>query len=177
MPASQLSYEESCRRLQEGYLEEGEIPPIPRRMPQADDEEPLGVNFFREFLGDGADLSNLTLPRTFFGRSEINNVFFQNTDLMESNLCWNDFIEVDFSDAILAGCDLRASNFTRVKFVATDLRQSDLRLSSFEECDFTNAEMAGTVLTPEQGQLMALNDKQRTEIAWTADPGPEPDGG
>lgn len=177
MATSKLSYEDSCRRLQESYLEAGEIPPLPPRMPQADDEEPLGVSFFRTSLGDGDDLSNLTLPRTLFCRSEIQDVLFRNTDFTESNLCWNDFIEVDFSDAILVRSDLRGSNFTRVNFASSDLSQADMRRSSFDECDFANASMAGTILTREQGESLSLSDSQRSEIAWTTDEGPEPDGG
>jgi uncharacterized protein YjbI with pentapeptide repeats len=50
------------------------------------------------------DFSDLTLPRTFFGRSELDGTAFRNTDLTESNLCWNDFNGV--------GADLRRSSFT-----------------------------------------------------------------
>src|SRR5688572_16741673 len=102
-----LSYEASCRRLQENYLDGSEIPPLPEKLPQHDDPEPLGVCFYRVFIGDGDNLGNLTLPRTFFGRSDISDVSFRNTDLSESNLCWNDFTDVDFTDAVLANSDLR----------------------------------------------------------------------
>lgn len=40
--------------------------------------------------------------------------FFKTTDLRESNLCWNDFISVDSSDAILTNSDLRSSIFEHV---------------------------------------------------------------
>src|ERR1043165_7637704 len=90
MANQRLSYEESCRRLQRDYLGKGAIPPLLDRLPRPDDEAPLGVSFFRTFVGEGDDLSNLFLPHTFFGRSEINNAFFRNTDFTESNLCWND---------------------------------------------------------------------------------------
>lgn len=172
-----LSYEDSCRRLQEDYIDSESIPPIPERLPQSDDPEPLGVSFFRTFVGDGDDLSNLTLPRTFFGRSEINDALFQNTDFRESNLCWNDFINVDFTDAILAQSDLRASLFTSVKFVRTDLRKVDMRQSSFENCDFTDALMTGAILTHEQGTTINLSEEQRKQISWTDDAGEEPTGG
>jgi len=45
------------------------------RMPSYDDEEPLGFSFFRTGLSDTA-LSNLTFPRTFFGRSSFERVDF-----------------------------------------------------------------------------------------------------
>lgn len=176
-PKTRLSYEDSCRRLQPDYLEAGVIPPIPERMPQFDDPEPLGVSFFRTSIGEGDDLSNLTLPRTFFGKSEINDALFQNTDLTESNLCWNDFVDVDFTDAILARSDLRASLFNRVKFVRTDLRGADMRQSSFEDCDFENALMTGAILTAEQGAELNLSEEQRGQISWTNEDGPEPGGG
>ena len=176
MPTSRLSYENSCRRLQESYLEPGVVPPTPDRVPQADDEN-LGVSFFRTFVGEGDNLGNLTLPRTFFGRSEINDASFQNTDFTESNLCWNDFTDVDFTNAILARSDLRASVFDRVKFVSADLTNADLRQSSFTNCEFTDALMAGAVLTQLQGEKLLLSSKQRADIAWTTDDGPEPSGG
>ena len=171
-----LGYEESCRRLQPRHLQTDATPPMPSRLPQSDDEV-LGVSFFRTLLEGTDDLSNLTLPRTFFGRSEIAGTAFRNTDLTESNLCWNDFSDVDFTGAQLARSDLRASLFARVKFVSADLSNADLRQSTFEECVFKNASMAGTVLTSAQGRRMALSDRQRGEIAWTDDDGPEPMGG
>jgi uncharacterized protein YjbI with pentapeptide repeats len=172
-----LSYEESCQRLQKHYLGEGVIPPLPNRMPRQDDEEPLGVSFFRTFVGDGDDLSNLFLPHTFFGRSEINAATFRNTDFTESSLCWNDFIDVDFTDAILTGSDIRASVFQRVKFVRTDLRRADLRRSTFEVCTFEGARMEGTIATRRQKDTMKLSNRQIAEVAWTNDNGKEPAGG
>jgi len=174
--ATRQSYEAFCLHLQPSYLEPGDVPPVPDHLPQYDDEEPLGVNFFRTAI-DGEDLSNLTLPRTFFGRCEISNVSFQNTDLSESNLCWNEFIQVDFSSARLTLSDLRASVFTNTSFQSTDLSGSDLRRSSFENCIFTDALMAGTVLTLAQGKILPLSDRQRAEIAWAGTAGDEPDGG
>ncbi len=169
--ATRLSYEESCKLLQRlGYLHsgaDGVIPPIPDHRPQCDDEEPLGVSFFRTFVGQDIeqgdtdvshrDLENLTLPRTFFGRSYIQHVSFKNTDLSESTLCWNDFIEVNFTDADLSGADLRASVFRRAAFVRTNLRNADLRRSSFEACDFRDADMREAKLTHKQGEEIDLS--------------------
>lgn len=177
MPNPRLSYEESCQRLQKDYLGEGVTPPLPDHLPQAGDEEPLGVSFFRTFVGEGDDLSDLYLPHTFFGRSEINDAAFRNTDFTESNLCWNDFIKVDFTDAVLAGSDMRASLFQHVKFVRADLRRADLRHSTFEECSFEGALMKGVILTKNQKSMMGLSPSQIEEVAWSSHEGPEPDGG
>jgi uncharacterized protein YjbI with pentapeptide repeats len=115
-----LDYETSCRQLNElGFDDCEPAPPIPDRKPRYDDEEPLGVSFFRSRVG--GDLSGLTLPRTFFGRSEVNAASFHGTDLRESTLCWNDFVDVDFSYAVLSNSDLRAAVFERVLFVHADL--------------------------------------------------------
>src|SRR3954453_16599674 len=120
------SYTESCRVLQrKELLESAGLPPLPDRPPRHDDEQ-LGVSFFRTRLADVA-LDGLTLPRTFFGRSEIRSVSFRGTDLSESTANWNDFIDVDFSCADLSRGDLRASVFERVNFSGASLRDADLR--------------------------------------------------
>jgi len=177
MPNPRLSYEDSCRRLQKDYLGEGVIPPLPDHLPGPDDDEPLGVSFFRTFVGEGDDLSNLFLPHTFFGRSEINNALFRNTDFTESNLCWNDFIDVDFTDAVLAGSDMRASIFQRVRFVGSDLRRADLRRSTFEGCTFEGALMEGAFVARSQRGMMALSAGQTEGVLWSDDEGDEPAGG
>ena len=150
MTAPRLSYEESCRFLRQagclGDVPDDALPPLPERMPRHDDVEPLGVSFFRTLLAD-VKLENLTLPRTFFGRSEVRDVSFRNTDLAESNLCWNDFVRVDFRDARLALADLRTSVFTDVDFAGADLRRCDFRGSTIKRCDFTGASLEGAILT------------------------------
>jgi len=154
-----------------------------------------GVRFFRTWVGVGHPfglqpsdpdewedvpehaLDNLTLPRTFFGRSEISFISFKNTNLSESTMCWNDFIEVDFTDTDLSGADLRASIFRRVVFVRATLRNADLRRSSFPECDFTGADMTGAKLTLKQGERIQLSEEQRKVIDWQDSDGEEPPGG
>jgi BTB/POZ domain-containing protein KCTD9 len=176
--AKRLEYDESICRLRElGFLGAEERPSIPDHVPQPEDDEPLGLSFFRTLVGEGADLSNLTIPRTFFGRSEIRDATFRNTDLSESNLCWNDFVDVEFTEAALARADLRASNYTRVNFTRADLSGTDLRRADFEECVFDDAAMDGTVLARSQGSLLVLSSVQKAAIAWCDDEGPEPSGG
>jgi hypothetical protein len=179
---TRLSYEESCMLLQRlGFGEagaEGLIPPMRDHRPRYDDAAAIGITFFRTWLGfDERNLENLTLPRTYIGRSEVGPVSFKNTDLSESTLCWNDFNEVDFTDADLSGCDLRSSIFREVKFVRTNLRNADLRRSRFEACDFTDADMRGAKLTREQGKQIPLFDQQRNVIDWQESGGDEPPGG
>ena len=151
--------------------------PLPPRRPRYDDAGPLGVNFFRTFLEGPKDLSNLTLPRTFFGRSEIRDISFQGSDLRESTLCWNDFISVDFGEANLSNSDLRSSVYESVRFAGTTLDGTDLRRSSFSGCTFESASMRGTILTRAQGSRMDLSAEQRDEIDWQDEDGDEPGGG
>ena len=122
-------------------------------------------------------MSGLTMQRTFFGRSELNQVSFTNTDLNEFNFCWNDFIDVSFEGADLSRSDMRASNWTRASFKNADLRGADLRRSVFEACDFTGAQMQGVVLTDTLDISSALSSEQIAAIAWADEEGPEPDGG
>lgn len=168
-----LSYEESWKRVNDP--DDISPPPVPSRMPRYDDDI-LGISFFRTLV-EKEDLSCLTLPRTFFGRSEINETSFRNTDLSESSMCWNDFIEVDFSEASLVGCDARKSTFSKVTFTSADLSRADFRGSTFEDCDFAGAHMHDTILTREQGKGLVLSNRQETDIAWTDEAGQEPDGG
>jgi len=172
-----LPYEESCRQLQKaGHLDQGPIPPIPNHLPQYDDPEPLGVNFFRTRL-ENDKLENMTLRRTFFGRSEVVGVSFKNSDLSQSNLCWNDFTEVDFSNASLESSDLRASLFAKVLFNHTDLKKADLRRSRFESCAFDNADLTGAIAHNRQKHELNLAEAQLRQVAWTNDDGEEPGGG
>jgi uncharacterized protein YjbI with pentapeptide repeats len=168
-------YPESCAILQsQGLLKAGALPALPERSPRHDDEQ-LGVSFFRARLGDVA-LDNLTLPRTFFGRSEIRGVSFQGTDLSESTANWNNFIDVDFCGADLSKADLRASLFERVNFRNTILRGADLRRATLRGCTFTDADLTGAKLTRSFVCLFRLSRAQRAVIDWQP-PGPEPDGG
>jgi len=176
--APRLPYEESCDRLRElGLLARNDPSPMPERLPRCDDEEALGVNIFRTRLASPLDLSDLSLPRTFFGRSEVNGVLFRNSDLRESNLCWNDFVGVDFTGADLERSDMRSSLFSGVRFVGANLQKADLRRSTFLDCIFESAVMRGAALTTGQGKTMQLSDTQKLEIDWHDQDGPNPEGG
>ena len=174
MADKRLSYEESCEKLKPNYI--SETPTLPDRMPRFDDEE-LGLSFFRTFVGKGDDFSNLTIPRTFFGRSEINDASFRNTDLSQSCMCWNDFNDVDFTGADLSGADLRGSVYRNVRFNSANLQGADLRHSSFEECDFQGADLTQTILARSQKRALALTSEQSKVVDWHWRSGPEPDGG
>jgi uncharacterized protein YjbI with pentapeptide repeats len=122
-------------------------------------------------------MSGLDMRRTFFGRSQFENVSFASSDLSESNLCWNDFIAVSFEGADLSNSDMRASNWTRVSFKNAKLAGADLRRSFFDACDFTGADTRGAVLTDTLEITSALSAEQLAAIAWAREEGPEPDGG
>jgi uncharacterized protein YjbI with pentapeptide repeats len=171
-----LSYEDSCRVLQKRQLiEPGEIPPLPDGPPHHDDEAP-GVQFFRTMLAD-AKLENLTLPRTFFSRSEIRATSFRDTDLSESTANWNDFIEVDFSAADLSRSDLRVCLFERVQFKGANLAGVDLRYCGFKSCNFADAHLIDAKLTQKIGRILNLTPEQQSVIDWQAEDGDEPAGG
>jgi len=136
----------------------------------------LAVSFFRTELAD-AKLERLTLPRTFFGRSEIRAVSFRDTDLSESTANWNDFVDVDFSSADLSRCDFRACPFQRVCFVGARLVGSDFRHCSFTSCDFTGADLAGAKFTKTAVASLRLSSDQQRVVDWQIDDGDEPEGG
>jgi len=173
---SRLSYDDSCRVLQgQQLLEEGEIPAPPERPPRHDDEV-LAVSFFRTVLAD-VKLEQLTLPRTFFGRSEIRAVSFRDTDLSESTANWNDFVDVDFSSADLSRCDFRACPFQSVRFVGTRLAGADFRHCNFTGCDFTGADLTGAKFTKAAAASLQLSSEQQVVIDWQVADGDEPEGG
>ena len=178
MSTPRLSYEESIQRLRDlGAILPHEQLQLPERLPEPGDPAPLGFSFFRTFVGDNADLSNLTIPRTFFGRSDIRDCSFRNTDLSESNLRWNDFTNVDFTDAILTNADLRASIYIDVVFHRTDLRNADLRRSTFENCIFLAAKLDGAKVFVDDAHTLDLTVEQIAVVTWCHDDGPEPAGG
>jgi uncharacterized protein YjbI with pentapeptide repeats len=151
-------------------------PFVPEAMPSNDDEE-LGFSFFRNHVLD-ADYSNLSLPKTYFGRSLLKGVSLRNADLAKSCMCWNDFVECDFSGADLTGCDMRASNFEDCNFVNAVLDKADLRRSNIEGCDFTGASLVGAVADNLNNDLVdALDTTQKEAVDWRKEPGPEPPGG
>lgn len=169
------TYVESCLVLQcAGFLEAGEVPPLLVRAPRHDDEV-LGLHFFRTRLED-VHLDGLTLPRTFFGRSEIRKVSMRDSDLSESTANWNDFVDVDLSAADLSRANLRASRFERVSFRGAVLRDADLRHATFRGCAFDAADLTGARLTRGLRWLFFLSHAQRRGIDWQP-PGPEPEGG
>jgi uncharacterized protein YjbI with pentapeptide repeats len=175
MPA-RLSYEDSCRALQRWQLlDPGEFPPLRHEPPRYDDES-LGVSFFRTMLAD-VKLENLTLPCTFFGRSEIRAISFKNTDLSSSTANWNDFIDVDFTAADLSRSDLRACLFQKVRFRNARLVGVDFRYCGFSQCDFSGADLDGVKLTQKSGAALKLSPEQQQLIDWQSDDGDEPDGG
>jgi uncharacterized protein YjbI with pentapeptide repeats len=171
-----LPYDVSCQLLISQQLLDGtDVPPQPERSPRHDDEV-LGVCFFRTQLAD-ANLDGLTLPRTFFGRSEVRRVSFRNTDLSESTANWNDFVDVDFTSADLSRSDLRATVFERVTFSGASLCGVDLRHVTFTDCSFSDADLTGAKIARESESILGLSPAQKAVVGWCADQGEEPDGG
>lgn len=161
--SERLPYIASCQLLiSQQLLDDDEVPPLPERPPRHDDVV-LGVGFFRTQLAN-TKLAGLTLPRTFFGRSEIRSVSFHDTDLSESTANWNDFIEVDFSSADLSRADLRSSVFERVDFSGASLRGADLRHATFTDCSFIDADFTGVKLIRDSEAALSLSPTQRTLI-------------
>jgi uncharacterized protein YjbI with pentapeptide repeats len=156
------------------------VPFVPAAMPRQVDEEPLGFSFLRTRLVD-ADLSHLTLPRTFCSRSLFERVDFRNTDIVESRLCWNDFVHCDFSGANLTGCDLRASIYRNCNFSDAIFELADMRASTYEHCDFTGAQFRNAIghraSAKKQGLLGCLSVEQKASMRWHYEPGEDVSGG
>ncbi|GAA5441841.1 hypothetical protein Misp06_00002 [Microbulbifer sp. NBRC 101763] len=171
------SFEETIEVLREaGVVFDDQSPRLPDSLPQFDDEDPCGFSVFRTDLED-QDLSNLDMRRTFFSKSGVSDCNFRGTNLEESNLCWNDFINLDLTGANLSKSDLRASLYDGVIFTDCNLEGSDLRQSDFVECKFDGANMKGVKLTKATAALISLSDTQKKDIDWQTTEGAEPAGG
>ena len=149
---------------------------LPKRLPQFDDVEPLGLSFFRTTLED-LDFSSLTMKRTFFSKTKIIGCDFTNTDLLESNLCWCNFKDTCFSGANLKWSDLRASKFTNVDFSGCDLSSTDLRRSSFKKCNFEGANLKGARINSLATPKLPLSAEQKAGVDWHVIDDLEPKGG
>lgn len=171
------TFDETINTLRElGLIYDDQSPRLPEVMPKFDDPDPCGFSIFRMGIED-LDLSALDMRRTFFSRSEIVGCNFTDTDLAESNMCWNDFISVNFTRANLAGADLRASIYENTNFTECNLSGSDLRLAEFNNCIFTLANMQGAKLTKTAGEALPLSIQQKKQIDWQDTEGEEPSGG
>jgi len=153
-----------------------------KSMPSETDGE-LGLRFFRTNVHN-AQFDYLTIPRTYFGRSEIKSTTFEHSDLVESRMCWNDWQYCHFAGADLSGCDLRRSHFEYCYFNGANLKGADLRGACFDRCSFSNAVMKGVKLGKQFGFLSGLKAKalklspeQAREIDWVSSAGEEPAGG
>lgn len=122
------------------------------------------LTFFRTYIRD-LDFSCLTMPNSFFGRTQIDAFNFRNTDLSGSYMQENDWLDCDFTSANLSKCSLIAL-FYNCNFNGADLRGADLRDGGFYNCDFTNAILADACLRPEQAQDLPLSELQRLVINW-----------
>ena len=167
-----LSYDQSCVRL--GH-ESTEIPPLPSSAPRYDDEI-LGLRFYKTGI-EQQEWRSLTIPRTFVGRSLVEDASIIDCDLSESVMCWNDFNSVDFSQSDLSKTDLRSSNFIGVDFSGCNLSEADFRGSGLERCSFQGANLDGAILETGWHGELPFTEEQKESIAWVDEPGEPPPGG
>ena len=95
--AVRLDYEASRKRLHElGWPDSEPAPPIPQRKPRYDDDETIGVSFFRTRVV--GDLSDADLRASLFER-----VSFAGTDLRFADLRRSTFTNCVFDRASMKG--------------------------------------------------------------------------
>ena len=144
--------------------DEGHQPLVPTQALTEDTEEE-DFTFFRTFLRE-ANLSRMTLPRTYFGRTGFELVSFLDSDLKQSYMCENDWLDCDFTAADLSETDMSSSLYYGCRFKRAILNDADLREAEFVDCDFTEAEMRGAVLSHEQADIFLWSERQRAAIDW-----------
>jgi hypothetical protein len=148
-------------------------PMLPSKPPGDPESEEDDLSFFRTRV-DSEEFSSLTMPRTFFARTEIHYTRFRDTDLSQSFMCWNDWLDCDFTAADLSSANLKAARYLYCTFAGANLNGADLRMADFIGCDFTGAQMQRARLTRKQAKSLALTAEQRKVIAWQSREGPEP---
>jgi uncharacterized protein YjbI with pentapeptide repeats len=179
-----LNYPESVAVLKERVEIIGDALPHVTQVPRPADD-PIGPSIFRMRLED-ADISGLSLPGLYVGRSVLTRVSFKASELRLSAFNWNGLHDCNFSAADLERADLRSSRFVRCSFDGAILEGADLRGSSFERCSFVAARFQGTLLQKrgllgwlgvDRGQEgLPLSAEQRAVVHWAAD-APEAPGG
>ena len=169
------SYRESFEFLAQIVELMGQPRPDISRPPRHDDEE-LGPSLFRSLV-DGVEVSELTLPGVFIGRSQLTSCSFTDSDLHWATFNWSDFLRCEFTACDLSGSDLRACKFEGCSFRDVNLSGVDLRGSSFDGCDFEGARCDGLVLYRRGGLLglgveeteVPLSKEQRGRVSWTSE--------
>jgi hypothetical protein len=180
-----LPYAESFAILKNRVEITGDPHPTVNRPPKHDDERP-GPSIFRTVVEE-VDLTNLTLPGLYVGRSELRDVTFQGSDLHMSTFNWSDLTQCRFMAADLTDADLRACRFVRCAFSSANLSRADLRGSTFADCVFDGAVFEGTKLYRRPGlagffragsdqRSLPLTHEQSDAAEWLKD-SPEPGGG
>jgi uncharacterized protein YjbI with pentapeptide repeats len=125
---------------------------------------------FVDVVLEEVDFEDLTLPRTLFDRCRVHGVSFRNTDLNLSCLDGNDWIDCDFTDAVLICAYLRKAVFFGCRFVNCQLIGADLRGATLTGCDFTGANLTGARLDRALKDSVALNESQsRLMVDWRAE--------
>jgi hypothetical protein len=186
MTPARRSWEESLVCFQGRAAHIPIVPPGRRPADVCDRPEPGDDRFRGLRLADAIHeevvFEDLTLPRTLFERCRFHGVSFRNTDLRLSCLAGNDWIDCDFTDAVLTCADLRDAVFFGCRFVNCRLVGADLRKSQLTACDFTGADLTGARMDRGLKEVLVLTEHQRRlMVDWCdeEDVGPdeEPDEG
>jgi hypothetical protein len=130
---------------------------------------------FHDAVYEEIDFENLSLRRTLIERCRFHGVSFRNTDLGQSCLA-AEFIDCDFSDAVLICANLAGSAFFACRFRNAALIGSELRGATLEHCDFTDADLTGARLDRVLKESLPLSDTQRRlMVDWRSpdDEGPD----
>lgn len=104
-----------------------------------------------------------------FGRAEVEDTSFENSDLSQSLLSWTDFIRVSFARADIHDSDMRSSTFDGCDFSGAVLDDCDLRSSEFSACRFDGASLCGATVTEKQRKTLPLSDQQRLSLTIDSD--------
>jgi uncharacterized protein YjbI with pentapeptide repeats len=174
--AERLSWQDSWRflALRGGSLPEN-WPEDPGEMDTPSPEKKSALPCLRDSRYQEADFENLTLPRTLIDRCRFHGISFRNSDLHLSLLS-GEFIDCDFSEAVLICAHLGQASFFACRFLHAILIGAELRGATLEHCDFTGADLTGARLDRTLKMTLPLSDLQRRiMVDWRApdDEGPD----
>lgn len=168
-PSTRLSVAESVARIRTmGWLDELSAE---EGTSEAESFEAIGdgatdFEFFRTNVY-GQDFRRLTIPNTYIGKSALELVRFDESDLAGSTIEESDVFDCSFACSVLIRSQL-AALFIGCNFTSANLDGADLANATLVDCQFDGASLVGATLTRGIHDSVQLTAAQHASANWVA---------